>query len=247
VDGGIVDIFDTDGKLLTTNHFAANAPGAGPLSAPWGVTQAPADFGKFSNDIIIGNDEGPGYIDAFDPNTGAYLGQLTKPDGTPIAIPGLWYLTFGGGTPQTGLTKQLYFDAGPSLEQGTGHGLFGRIIAAGEDDGRANTAISEAGLPGLASMMQVPGPAPIPLLLIDSFSQSTGSQATSVAGQSSSLQLAASSVSNSITVQKTVTNPDSVGQIVPHTGNSQPITDVLDGPMGGLANGQEDVLGRFQL
>src|SRR5262249_9996512 len=40
--GGVVDIFDTDGHLLTPNHFAANAPGAGPLEAPWGVVQAPA-------------------------------------------------------------------------------------------------------------------------------------------------------------------------------------------------------------
>jgi uncharacterized protein (TIGR03118 family) len=129
--GGIVDIFDTDGHLLTPNHFAANGLGAGPLEAPWGITQAPIDFGQFSNDILIGNDGGPGYINAFDPVTGASLGHLTHPDGTPIAIPGLWYLTFGGGTPQTGRTDQLFFVAGPSLEHNTGQGLFGRIIAAG--------------------------------------------------------------------------------------------------------------------
>jgi uncharacterized protein (TIGR03118 family) len=29
--GGVIDVFDTDGHLLTPNHFAANAPGAGPL------------------------------------------------------------------------------------------------------------------------------------------------------------------------------------------------------------------------
>ena len=34
--GGVVDVFDTDGHLLTPNHFAANAPGAGPLENPWG-------------------------------------------------------------------------------------------------------------------------------------------------------------------------------------------------------------------
>src|SRR6516164_9421414 len=43
--GGIVDIFDTDGHLLTPNHFAANGLGEGPLEAPWGITQAPPDFG----------------------------------------------------------------------------------------------------------------------------------------------------------------------------------------------------------
>src|SRR5262249_43992408 len=29
--GGVVDVFDTDGNLLTPDHFAANAPGEGPL------------------------------------------------------------------------------------------------------------------------------------------------------------------------------------------------------------------------
>jgi uncharacterized protein (TIGR03118 family) len=105
--GGAVDIFDTDGNLLTSNHFTTNAPGAGPLENPWGIVQAPADFGAFSNDILIGNMEGPGNINAFDPVTGAYLGQLRRPDGTPVAIPGLWDPTFGGGSPDNGLSKQL--------------------------------------------------------------------------------------------------------------------------------------------
>jgi uncharacterized protein (TIGR03118 family) len=245
--GGIVDIFDTDGHLLTPNHFAANGLGAGPLENPWGITQAPADFGKFSNDILVGDADGPGYINAFDPNSGAFLGRLTHPDGTPILIPGVWYLTFGGGNPQTGLAKQLYFDAGPTLEERTGLGLFGRIIAAGQDDGPSSIANSAAALPGPANLMQFPGPAPIPLLRIDSSSRSLGSQDTSVASQSSSLQPAASVVSNSVIVQKTVTSPDPFGQPILHTGISQPSTDLLDGPIGDLVNGQEDVLGGFRL
>ncbi len=131
--GGVVDIFDTDGHLLTPNHFAANAPG-GPLENPWGIVQAPDDFGPFSNDILIGNVEGAGNINVFDPATGAYLGQLQHPDGTPIAIAGLWDLTFGGGTSTNGLRKQLYFDAGPNVPNPAGNGLFGRIIAAGHGD-----------------------------------------------------------------------------------------------------------------
>jgi uncharacterized protein (TIGR03118 family) len=129
--GGVVDVFDTDGTLLTPNHFAANAPGAGPLVSPWALVQAPADFGAFSNDILIGNVEGGGNINAFDPATGAYLGPLTHPDGTPIAIAGLWDLTFGGDSPANGLAKQLYFNAGPNAASMAGNGLFGRIIAAG--------------------------------------------------------------------------------------------------------------------
>jgi uncharacterized protein (TIGR03118 family) len=84
-NGGVVDIFDTDGNLLTPNHFAANAGGAGPFENPWGIVRAPDDFGEFSNDILIGNVEGVGNINAFDPTTGAFLGSLRHPDGTPIA------------------------------------------------------------------------------------------------------------------------------------------------------------------
>jgi uncharacterized protein (TIGR03118 family) len=129
--GGVVDVFDTDGHLLTPNHFAANAPGAGPLENPWAVVQAPAKFGTFSNDLLIGNVEGAGNINAFDPVTGAFLGQLQQPNGTPIAIPGLWDLTFGGDSSSNGLSKQLYFDAGPNAPNPPGNGLFGMILAAG--------------------------------------------------------------------------------------------------------------------
>ena len=141
--GGVVDIFDTDGNLLTPNHFAANAPG-GPLANPWGIVQAPAHFGTFSNDILIGNVEG-GDIDAFDPATGAFLGSLQKPDGTPIAIPGLWDLAFGAGSPQrpeqatllrcgtqcaqSGGQRPLRQDhrrGGPGEWPGRGHGQCGR-------------------------------------------------------------------------------------------------------------------------
>jgi uncharacterized protein (TIGR03118 family) len=139
--GGVVDVFDTDGNLLTPNHFAANVPGAGPLQSPWGIVQAPADFGAFSNDILIGNVEGAGNINAFDPATGDYLGQLTHPDGTPIAIPGLWDLTFGGNSPANGLAKQLYFNAGPNAASAAGNGLFGRIIAAGRGHEPGNAAL----------------------------------------------------------------------------------------------------------
>ena len=66
VDGsglGFVDVFDTAGNLL--QHFAS----AGPLNAPWGVAQAPGNFGRFSGDILIGN-FGDGTINAFDPASG---------------------------------------------------------------------------------------------------------------------------------------------------------------------------------
>jgi uncharacterized protein (TIGR03118 family) len=157
--GGVVDIFDTDGRLLTPNHFAANAPGAGPLENPWGIVQAPAKFGAFSHDILIGNVEGAGNINAFDPITGVFLGQLKHPDGTPVAIPGLWDLTFGGGSPDNGLSKQLYFDAGPNVPNPAGNGLFGRILAAG--NGRDGQGASTDSAAVLAATSTIAGLAPL--------------------------------------------------------------------------------------
>jgi len=127
--GGVVDVFDTDGHLL--NRLAANAPGAGPLQNPWGIVQAPANFGAYSGDLLIGNVAGLGNINVYDPATDAYLGQLAHPDGTPIAITGLWDLEFGDGTPQGGNTNQLFFDAGPNAPFVSGYGLFGVIDPIG--------------------------------------------------------------------------------------------------------------------
>jgi uncharacterized protein (TIGR03118 family) len=133
--GGVVDVFDTDGHLLTPNHFAANAPGKGPLQNPWGIVQAPANFGAYSNDLLIGNVAGAGNINVFDPTTGAYLGQLRQPNGAPIAITGLWDLEFDSRTPNGGQTNQLFFDAGPNAPFVSGYGLVGVILAAGDQGG----------------------------------------------------------------------------------------------------------------
>ena len=132
--GGVVDIFDTEGHLLTPNHFIANLPGQGPLENPWGITLAPSDFGRFSNDLLIGNVEGAGHINAFDPRTGKFLDTLRNPDGTPISIPGLWDLVFGGGSKNNGRTNQLFFDAGPNAADFAGNGLFGVIMATEAGD-----------------------------------------------------------------------------------------------------------------
>jgi uncharacterized protein (TIGR03118 family) len=65
----IVDIFDTDGNFIRC--FAIN----GTLNLPWGLALAPANFGQFSNDLRVGN-QGDGRINAFDPSSGKFLGQL---------------------------------------------------------------------------------------------------------------------------------------------------------------------------
>jgi uncharacterized protein (TIGR03118 family) len=125
--GGVVDVFDGDGNLLTPHHFAANPPG-GPLANPWAFVMAPAHFGQFSNALLIGNVEGPGYINAFDPNTGAFLGQLTHPNGELIAIAGLWEMIFSHDNPGNGKSNPLFFDAGPNAITFSGNGTFGMIL-----------------------------------------------------------------------------------------------------------------------
>jgi len=128
--GGIVDVFDMDGHFLS--RLAGNAGGAGPLCNPWGITQAPSDFGKFRNALLIGNVE-DGRINAFDPDTGTFLGAMSRLDGTPIVIPGLWDLAFGGGGKNNGKkTNQLFFTAGFDASDPAGNGLFGSISAVGQ-------------------------------------------------------------------------------------------------------------------
>ncbi len=65
-----------------------------------------------------------------------YLGTLDQPDGTPIAITGLWDLEFGDGTPQGGKTNQLFFDAGPNAPGVSINGLFGMIQADAHQGGK---------------------------------------------------------------------------------------------------------------
>jgi uncharacterized protein (TIGR03118 family) len=113
---GFIDVFDTDGVLQ--QRFASQ----GPLNSPWGVAQAPADFGGFGGAVLVGN-FGDGRINAYDPASGAFLGQFTDGAGNPITIDGLWGLSFGNGH-QSGPTNVLYFCAGTDHEQ---HGLFGEI------------------------------------------------------------------------------------------------------------------------
>lgn len=115
---GLVDIFDLEGNFV--KRFASN----GVLNSPWGVVQAGAGFGPFSDDILIGN-FGDGTINAFDPTTGELLGALKDQTGATIKNASLWALVFGAGG--TGDSNTLYFTAGLADE---GHGLFGAIAAA---------------------------------------------------------------------------------------------------------------------
>jgi uncharacterized protein (TIGR03118 family) len=83
---------------------------------------APADFGPFSNDLLVAN-FGDGTINAFDPTTGDFVGTLSKADGSPIVIGGLWGIAFGNGL-NAQPTNTLFYAAGPADET---QGVYGRI------------------------------------------------------------------------------------------------------------------------
>jgi uncharacterized protein (TIGR03118 family) len=111
---GFVDIFDTDGHLI--ERFASR----GKLNSPWAITEAPFNFGRFSNDVLIGN-FGDGRINAFKTD-GEFDGQLRDASKKAIVLDGLWSLIFGGGALSSPST--LYFTSGPDGET---NGLVGTI------------------------------------------------------------------------------------------------------------------------
>ena len=118
---GFIDVFDLYGKFLR------QLTTGGPLNSPWGLALAPGDFGQFSHALIVGN-FGDGQIHAFDPDTGALLGPLTKRQGQGIAINGLWGLSFGNDG-SAGKHNELFFTAGINDEA---NGLFGKITVGQE-------------------------------------------------------------------------------------------------------------------
>jgi uncharacterized protein (TIGR03118 family) len=95
----------------------------GTLNSPWALAIAPAGFGQFGGALLVGN-FGDGRINAYNPMTGAFLGQFRRPNGKIMEIDGLWGLKFGNGV--IGTPNTLIFSAGPNHES---HGLLGGITA----------------------------------------------------------------------------------------------------------------------
>ncbi len=104
---GYVDAYSPNGVLI--KHLVNGGTGS-PLDEPWGLAIAPKKFGSFAGDLLVGN-LGNGWINAFDPATGAYLGALDGTGGSPIVIPGLWGLQVGSAA--FGGKKTLVFSSGP--------------------------------------------------------------------------------------------------------------------------------------
>jgi uncharacterized protein (TIGR03118 family) len=119
--GGFVDEFNSSGTFL--KRIATN----GSLYAPWGITLAPAAFGSFGGDLLIGQ-FGDGKILVYDPSTDQFLGTINGTNGMPIVNPFLWSLDFRTGGTNVN-TNALYFTAGYNNQL---DGLFGKIQATPE-------------------------------------------------------------------------------------------------------------------
>jgi uncharacterized protein (TIGR03118 family) len=124
---GFIDVFDTSGNFL--QRLATG----GTLNSPLALVLAPANFGTFSNALLVGN-SGDGTISAFDPATGAFLGQVQDVNDQIIHLEGLRGLAFGNGV-SAGPSNALFFAAGLN---GGHDGLFGSLqpTAAGGKNAR---------------------------------------------------------------------------------------------------------------
>jgi len=121
VSGGVVNVFDTNGAFL------ARIAMHGQLDAPWGLALAPAGFGRFGGDLLVGN-FGSGTIAAYrisdDLLRAVPLGVLHEASGRPLVVDGLWAIEFGNGAVASP-RDALFFTAGGGGEQ---QGLFGKIV-----------------------------------------------------------------------------------------------------------------------
>ena len=66
---GVVDLFSTSGVLLRKMIRGTY------MNSPWGMSFAPASFGPFANDLLVGM-FGSGRIAVFHPKSGKFLGYL---------------------------------------------------------------------------------------------------------------------------------------------------------------------------
>jgi uncharacterized protein (TIGR03118 family) len=211
VGAGQVDIFDTNGNFVST-FVAAGANNN--LNAPWGVVQAPASFGTFGGDILVGN-FGDGTISAFD-TTGKFVGQLTNSSGSVLVNAGLWDMVFGGGggaNNDPGAVGTLYITAGGSAGQpnfpagGSATAVFASVVpvaAVGAPGfslnlsamsttvmpgGSANLMISAAAVGGFNSQIALTCSAPTGLTC--AFSPSTISPGSSASSSTLTISAAA--------------------------------------------------------
>jgi uncharacterized protein (TIGR03118 family) len=139
---GAVAVFDESGNLLQTIVGSQ-------LAAPWGVTLAPASFGSFGGDLLVGNFSFvDSEINAFNPTTGALLGTIPVDPGSGNTPGGLWSLQFGVGG-MDGDPNTLYFTDGINGETA---GLFGALSVAAAVPEPSTLALLGAGVLSLCAL-----------------------------------------------------------------------------------------------
>lgn len=124
---GWVGVFDTQGNLLLVLEHGDF------INAPWGIAMSPSDFGMFSHRLLIGN-FGDGWIHAYNAFSGKHEGYLLDQNGHPIAIDGLWGISFGNNA-KAGASNALYYAAGPAEES---QGLFGMLVPVATEQRGSN-------------------------------------------------------------------------------------------------------------
>jgi uncharacterized protein (TIGR03118 family) len=200
---GYVDEFDSNG------NFIAEAVVQNVLNAPWGMALAPAGFGSFGGDLLVGN-FGDGVINAFNPTTFAYAGTLSSAAGAAIANPGLWEIFFGqGGT--VGDSNTLYFAAGINNEQ---DGLFGSIGIAQPAAGAPSFTLSATATALTVSAAQ-PGSISVSLAPTNGFNGVVSLSCTSTA---------VTCTFNSSTVSISGTTATTVGVSIAESAPTAPVT-----------------------
>jgi uncharacterized protein (TIGR03118 family) len=138
---GAVAVFSENGSLKQTIV-------GGELASPWGVALAPAGFGQFGGDLLVGNQShADSEINAFNPVTGAFEGSIAINPGSGNMPGGLWGLTFGGGGPD-GSPNVLFFADGINGET---DGLFGSLTAVPEPSTWAMMLVGFGGFALLAA------------------------------------------------------------------------------------------------
>ena len=119
--GGYVDIFKEDGTFVKTLIQGL------PLNQAWGVAAASANFGPLSNTLLVSNNSVDGTINAFDPNTGRFVGTIRDEFGRKIVLNNLWGIAFGGGATANGAVNELFVTVGQGIGTAELAGTFAEI------------------------------------------------------------------------------------------------------------------------
>ncbi len=106
--GGFVDEFTPGGNLIGR---LITDPSGSHLDSPWGLAEAPAGWGSFGGDLLVGNNGVDGAINAYTLG-GVWQGEIDLNTGQAFSEGQLWAITFGSGSASGGDPNTLYFAAG---------------------------------------------------------------------------------------------------------------------------------------